>query len=155
MKTVSAIVSSGLLLIVGACAYSNSVLVLNNTPADIDVTIREVGGSRIVSSRIKAGNERPLRSDAAGSPEGWEIEISSDNCVWEYNLRNPSGDLWSSRNGSHLSPREHTTIRVQFEPDRRIYVVPPNTKAPVDVTQAEVYQFEGFPLQPLSETCAQ
>jgi hypothetical protein len=68
MKSVSAIVSSGLLLIVGACAYSTSVLVLNNTPADIDVTIREVGGSRSVTGQIKAGNQQPLRSDAAGSP---------------------------------------------------------------------------------------
>lgn len=155
MKPVSAMVSSGLLLIVGACSYSNSVLVLNNTPADIDVTIREAGGSRFASGQIKAGNERPLRSDAASGPEGWEIEIASENCVWTYNLRTPSSDFWSTRSGQHLSPREHTTIRVQFEPDRRIYLVPPNTRVPVDVSQVAAYQFEGFPLHPVTEYCTE
>lgn len=146
-------ISAVLLSVLGACSFSTSVVLLNNTQEDIDVTIREAGGDRHVSGKLKAGTDHRLRSTGTRGA-GWEIEIASATCVWTYAVSAARpGSYPDYREVAGKSPREASSIRVQFEQDRRVYFVPPNTKEPTDVTLLSGYQVDGFPLQPVTDSC--
>lgn len=147
------LISAVLLSVSGACSFSASVVLLNNTQDDIDVTIREAGGDRHVSGKLKAGTDQHLSSSGT-SGGGWEVEIASANCVWTYAVPVARPSSYPEyRDVAGTSPREASYVRVQFEQDRRIYLVPPYTKEPADVTLLSDYQVDGFPLQPATVLC--
>lgn len=154
MNKATRLISAVLLSVLGACSFSASVVLLNNTQEDIVVTIREAGGDQQVTRKLKAGTDQHLRSTGTRGA-GWEIEIASAKCVWTYAVS-------AERRGSYLdyrevagkSPRKASALRVQFEQDGRIYLVPPYTTETADVAMLSGYQIDGFPLQPATESCS-
>lgn len=154
MNQASRLISAVLLSVLGACSFSASVVLLNNTQEDIDVTIREAGGDRHVYGKLKAGADQHLRSTGTRGA-GWEIEIASAKCVWTYAVSAVRpGSYPEYREVAGKSLRESSSLRVQFEEDKRIYLVLPYTNEPADVALLSDYQVDGFPVQPLTESCS-
>ena len=118
-------------LTIAACTRAPYLIVFNRTDAPLTIQRTPPYDSDV---SIAPGTMQRVRF-----PDSMELTVVAGAVTWRYAVKFPPRDLarWSTLG----SPE----FQLQVEPDGRVYVLPPDARAPV---QELPYQPPGFPLAP-------
>jgi len=134
-----------------ACSKPAQLMLFNNTGAPIKVYL----APRYAWSRkdITIGSGMSARFDYPVTNQGWRLRLSASGCEATYSV--PHYLNIPHYLSEDPLPRDSYDIpvHVQIEPDLAIYLVPPLTKAVVDVGRSASLQVQGLPLRPSSRSC--
>lgn len=128
-----------------------NVILLNNTGHSVVVVQQAADGG----PRIEVGPSlRSRRIVAYGT--GRRFDIVSGDCTYKYVFPAMGVNYaWRTADGSQPDYSSHFPVLAQLEPDLRVYLLPPGTKAALTGERLAAAQGHRFPIAPVDKNCPQ
>lgn len=122
--------------------------VFNNTGGEIEIlSVRsESSRTHIKNKIISSGSGFNTKFAIPKMGDSWIVRVTSKNCAFTYKVGLPTVG-WVN----DISPH----VKVQIEEDMTLYLIPENSKTPVDVSTYVDEQGDGFPLKPVETACGE
>ncbi|MBI1200806.1 MAG: hypothetical protein GC203_23320 [Phenylobacterium sp.] len=145
-----AVLAVGGALALSACDELPNARILNNMGAPVTVVERAAGEG---AQRIElAPGEMTQRVVAYGN--GWAFDVLSGGCRYRYEFPKMGVNYpWRTADDAEPDYSRGYPVRLQLEPDHRVYLMPSGARIAQTRAQLDPIQDQGFPLKPLSRTC--
>jgi hypothetical protein len=167
------IISAIAALCLQACDPPPSLYLVNNSGATVEVLDASAQGTIYGEGQSESwGRHLPwpflvwngtrreiMHTFGYDNPDSaWILRLRSRACRWTAEIPNRIGNAYYSKPwaGFSASPVERVLDRVvQAEPDGSVYVVPPATRAVINLAEVSDIQPTGFPVRPTERACQQ